>query len=1014
MKGCLRIPNIDDPIEGKILREKNQINETSIEFEVPDEPEPINSGDKTSTIIGKICRWIAHLKNTAFSGKYTDLLDRPETMPSHILRNIPVDVDNFNIQPNENNSNGITLISDGNHEILNIFGDKDTISPYCMQVELTIKKNVSVRRGAKTYTASSTGEQFPPKIVWDEKWQNLADFMDISRDAQSNNSSGLPCSTSVEILTDSSEIPIDNWRSGFYSVANHKQDSSWILYISARHRNGYNDGNQYGMYLATLMTNTNGDTDLYWNRQEPSGWQGDRIILDNHNYAKYIGELPTGNNLSKILRNYFDGEDFPNGIVSEINTFAGNPSTTYSSAIYALCDCTKVNQPIDAVLSFFWHEQFYSMQMGFKLNTQTHLLIRGRSGSNVLDWEPWKTVLDSENYSDYTLFQKTGVDNTYVNRTDLKPQLIDVIEDTLIDGFLKYWTILNIGAYEHPNVTPSSFRTQLLFPYQNQIEDTEMFIRTAKSEDGENSWRVSRRVLHDGNYQNIINQISNQLLLKQGSFVNCDIAAGPGQSGYINFARITIKSEYANHTCFFGIQCRNLGFPIFFSVAFKNENNLDPGLGAFYFWGSADYGVYISKKDTSVWDLWSLKSEPYDVIEILQMNVNKYYFDVTFPNEFRDVKEEQWMSPIEAGRVAGANHIYDTYNGNLITGAYGKPGINYNEITWLNCWNEYEMRGIHKNCFTYLKQISDPNSGSFFGLCIPPMAGGNDVNDQAWIRTTSEGLLPYLPGQSALGTSSWAFKDGYINYLHLLNLSTNSIYNATGASISFEQTAGIDFYSARYGKATGISFKFIGSKPSIQPSTNEKGSLGTSSYKFNDVYSVNSTITNSDKNLKKEISYIGKDSFYSTELSDDKLIKFIKALKPCVYLRKNGESGRAHHGFISQDFKHAMDLAGIIDHAAYIKSPKIEYIEKEVEQEREVYDEITKKTKIVKEKVKTQEERIIEGEYNEGLRYEEIISDHVRFSQILDKRITTLENIILSQTKEIEYLKQKLDELTTK
>lgn len=1008
MKSRLRIPNIDDPIEGRILREKSQISNTSIEFEVPDGTEPINSGDETSTIIGKICRWIAYLKNTAFSGRYTDLLDRPDTMPSHILRNIPVDIPNFDIQPDENNSNGITIISDGNHEILNIFGDNQKASTFYMQIEITKEKDIYIRKANKELENN--------QIIWEEKWQNLADFMSIGRDAQVNSSSGLPCSTSVEILADSSEIPIDNWRSGFYSVSNHKQDDTWRLYISARHRNGYNDGNQYGMYLATRMTNTNGDSDLYWNRQEPSGWQGDRIILDSHNYTRYIGELPTSNSLSKILRNYFDIEDFPNGVVSELNTFAGNPSTTYSSVIYALCDCTKVNQPIDALLNFFWFEQFYTMQMGFKLNTQTHLLIRGRSGSNISDWEPWKTVLDSENYSDYTIFQKTGVDNEYVNRTDLEPQLINVEEDTLIDGFLRYWTILNIGAYEHPNHPIQSYRTQLLFPYQNDLEDTEMFIRTAAMHDDATPyWRPSRRVMHDGNYSSMINKINNQLLLDQGSFVNYDQGAGPGQSGYINFARITILDKYANHSCFFVIQRRNLGFPIFLSVGFMNENNLDPGLSVFYYWGSTDYGIYISKKDVSTWDLWSLKSEAYDVVEILQMNVNTRYFKIEFPNGYRDVKEEQWISPTEAGRVAGANHIYDVQNGYSITGSYNKPGLNYSQIQWLNCWNGYEMRAIHKNNFTYLKVIDN-----IYGMCVP---GDGSVSDESWIRTPKPGIIPYSPnsssGVSRLGFDEWPFSEIYGNHLFTNEIHQMTPYQ-TGPNGFAHSLIGFNrgniVFTGSSSSTNGIIIQVhVMDRAKIFPENDNAAYLGTSDKRWNQIYSTNAAIQTSDRNQKKDISYIGEDSEYeNTNMSDELLIQFVRSLKPCVYLRRDGESGRPHHGFISNDFKKSMDEVGIADHAAYIKSPKMETIEKEVEQEREVYDEVEKKTKVIIKKVKVQEEKVIEGEFNEGLRYEEIISDHVRFSQILDNRITILENIILSQTKEIEFLRQKLDEMTTK
>lgn len=456
-----------------------------------------------------------------------------------------------------------------------------------------------------------------------------------------------------------------------------------------------------------------------------------------------------------------------------------------------------------------------------------------------------------------------------------------------------------------------------------------------------------------------------------------------------------------------GIQRRNLGFPIFLSIAFQNTPNTDPGLGAFFYWGSTDYGVYISKKDVSTWDLWSLKSEPYDAVEILQMNVDKDCFDVTFPNGYRDVKEAQWISPTEAGRVAGANHLYDASNGNSIFASLAKAGMKFSEFDWLACWVGYELRAIHKNVFTYLKKISDSKSGSHYGLCIP-YEDGTGQNDDTWIRATREGLLPYLSGgASQIGTESWPFNEmdtlllktnqirqlGTFTYNN--NMKAHTIINFANSNISF---------TSSMSTTHGVTIQTCPANNSvaIYPLTSHGASLGRSSNLWNNIYASTSTITTSDRNEKKDISYIGENSGYeNTQISDDTLIKFIRNLRPCVFLMKNGKSGRPHHGFISQDFKKAMDDLGIADHAAYIKSPKTETIEKEIEQERKIYDEVEKKNKVITEKIKVQEDRIIKGEFDEGLRYEEIIPDVTRFCQILyqknqeqEKKIEDLENRI--------------------
>lgn len=73
-------------------------------------------------------------------------------------------------------------------------------------------------------------------------------------------------------------------RSFIGSFHNTDNDKFYNL-ISVRHRNGYNDGNSYGMYLYSVLTS--GDN-LRWNKQIASNvWQGDRVLLDSENFTDY-------------------------------------------------------------------------------------------------------------------------------------------------------------------------------------------------------------------------------------------------------------------------------------------------------------------------------------------------------------------------------------------------------------------------------------------------------------------------------------------------------------------------------------------------------------------------------------------------------------------------------------------------------------------------------------------------------------------------------------------------------
>ena len=496
--------------------------------------------------------------------------------------------------------------------------------------------------------------------------------------------------------------------------------------------------------------------------------------------------------------------------------------------------------------------------------------------------------------------------------------------------------------------------------------------------------------------------------IKKGGILSSQ-AAAPGQSGYINFARIKILANYANHTCYFTIQNRGVYFPVMLSIGFQNINHTDPGLISFLYWGAADYGIYAVRNTISTWDLYVNKTEPHDAVEILGLVYDTAYFEITFPNGFCEEKGEDWMSPQPGGRVAGADHVYDSGNGGCITFSYNKPEKFYDNIIWVAVWDGYEMRAMHKHAFTYVK-LTD----GLFGMCIPPFLGG-ELNDQAFIRTTKEGIIPYCSelayGESYIGTRTWPFNEGNFykmcaRYLEAEYIQSKELYNpAPGYNFRMMmkftgQT--LDIYNTYNEINAGVKFCYSSDGIVIRPNTNGCVTLGSNPLRIKDIYLVNAPNVSSDRNYKKDISYIGEESVYeNTKMSDETLVKFIKSLKACIFLRKDGDSGRPHHGFITQDFKKSMDESGIADHAAYIKSPKTETIEKEVEQEREVYDEIAKKTKTIKETVKIQEEKVIPGEFTEGLRYEEVIPDITRFCQILyiqnqeqQKKIEDLENRI--------------------
>lgn len=76
---------------------------------------------------------------------------------------------------------------------------------------------------------------------------------------------------------------------------------------------------------------------------------------------------------------------------------------------------------------------------------------------------------------------------------NLSPSVLNVEGEDVGIGNGDYYSILNIGNYSRGN-----FRSQLGFPYQNNITDTEAYIRTANNTE----WRPWRQLIHSGNIKN--------------------------------------------------------------------------------------------------------------------------------------------------------------------------------------------------------------------------------------------------------------------------------------------------------------------------------------------------------------------------------------------------------------------------------------------------------------------------------------------------------------------------------
>lgn len=124
------------------------------------------------------------------------------------------------------------------------------------------------------------------------------------------------------------------------------------------------------------------------------------------------------------------------------------------------------------------------------------------------------------------------------------------------------------------------------------------------------------------------------------------------------------------------------------------------------------------------------------------------------------------------------------------------------------------------------------------------------------------------------------------------------------------QSGDLYLYSSQYNHYLWISSDISVNGPFVSRNVS---SLGTSVFKWSDVYANNATIQTSDLALKKDVRY-GLDDYDA----------LFDALRPMSFVFTDGESGRRHLGMGAQDIEHAMEGCGIsdMDFAGFIKSER--------------------------------------------------------------------------------------------
>lgn len=172
-----------------------------------------------------------------------------------------------------------------------------------------------------------------------------------------------------------------------------------------------------------------------------------------------------------------------------------------------------------------------------------------------------------------------------------------------------------------------------------------------------------------------------------------------------------------------------------------------------------------------------------------------------------------------------------------------------------------------------------------------------------------------------------------------------------------------------------------------RPDSTEYSLLGTKSYRWKEIWCTQSSINStSDAREKNTINYMNEQV---------KLSNFFMSLKPCTYKFNNGESGRTHYGYISQDVEQALidnDMTAL-DFAGFCRDVKTEITidEDGKEIEKPVLDENGKE------------------QYIYSLRYSEFIALNTHMIQKLYKENEEMKTEIASLKESVSFLLKEME-----
>lgn len=288
--------------------------------------------------------------------------------------------------------------------------------------------------------------------------------------------------------------------------------------------------------------------------------------------------------------------------------------------------------------------------------------------------------------------------------------------------------------------------------------------------------------------------------------------------------------------------------------------------------------------------------------------------------------------------------------------------------------------------------FSTSNYGLFLGVdnnreIVRIYQAGGTTDGNKWFAPCDGVLID-------LGTSTNPWETAYIKTIEATTANIPTV-NATTVKSSngvMNKVYGSGNYSVKFGVNNNTELAWVyqsgGSTTGTKwfaPTTDANLLLGSSNYRWGQIYSTNSAISPSDRNLKSDISKF-----------DERYEALFKKLKPQTFKFIDGTSGRTHSGFIAQDIEESLAEVGLtaLDFAGFCKDVKTERFENAETSEvtfKEVLDENGNPQHIY------------------SLRYEEFIALNTHMIQKLQAEKSELQDKVSRLEKRLEKLEALIE-----